>query len=136
MTRAPRTDASRRRTRRALVVEDDPALQRLLRELMSASGWQAEGFRRLAAARRSVHQRPPDLLVIDDDLPDGRGGDLVAELRRSPATRHLPIVFCTSADPDRCREIAELGPVVEKPFRLRDLERAIAQVEREVGDGR
>jgi len=136
MTRSQGLQRTDHHRRRALVLEDDPALQRLLRELIAASGWQAEGVRRLASARRSVRDRPPDLMLIDDNLPDGRGGDLAQELRDGPATESIPVIFCTSADAARCREVAHLGPVVEKPFRLRDLEEALAQVERGMDEGR
>jgi hypothetical protein len=37
-------------------------------------------------------------------------------------------VFCTAAEPARCRDIAHLGPVIGKPFQLNDIERALAEV--------
>jgi hypothetical protein len=38
------------------------------------------------------------------------------------------VLFCTAAEPARRGEIAKLGPVIAKPFRLNDMERALAEV--------
>jgi CheY-like chemotaxis protein len=67
-------------------------------------------------------------MVVDDDLPDGRGAELVRELRANPRAGHVKVLFCTAAEPARRQEIARLGPVIGKPFRLNDIERALAEV--------
>ena len=113
---------------RAVVIEDDLATQRLLRELASAAGWQAAGYSRLAPARRALRAHPPELLLVDDDLPDGRGLDLVRELRANPRTRNVKVHFCTAADAHRRREIAAVAPVVPKPFSLIEVEAALARL--------
>jgi DNA-binding response OmpR family regulator len=109
----------------AYLVEDDPGTLLLLVELASDAGFRPVGFTRLTPARRAVREDPPSLIVLDDDLPDGRGIDLVRELRTDPRTRHLPILFCTAADPAHRREIAALAPVIGKPFDVSFLEREL-----------
>jgi DNA-binding response OmpR family regulator len=109
----------------AYVVEDDPGTLLLLVELASDAGFKPIAFTRLTPARRAVREDPPSLILLDDDLPDGRGIDLVRELRTDPRTRHLPILFCTAADPGRLREIASLAPVIGKPFDVSILEREL-----------
>ena len=48
------------------------------------SGWRTLGFTRLGPLRAALGTWPANLLIIDDDLPDGRGGDLVRDIRRDP----------------------------------------------------
>jgi DNA-binding response OmpR family regulator len=113
---------------RAFVIEDDVLTLRLLTELVASNGMEPVPFTRLSSARRALKERPPQVMVVDDDLPDGQGVELVRELRADPRMAKLRVLFCTAADAPRRREIARLAPVIEKPFRLADVERALAEV--------
>jgi DNA-binding response OmpR family regulator len=113
---------------RAFVIEDDVHTQRLLVELMASQGLEPVAFTRLSSARRAISERPPAVMVVDDDLPDGRGAELVRELRENPRMRNVRVLFCTAAEPARRREMSRLAPVIEKPFRLHEVEQAIAEV--------
>jgi DNA-binding response OmpR family regulator len=119
---------TRARRPRAYVIEDDVQTLRLLTELVASSGLEPLPFTRISSARRALSERVPAVMVVDDELPDGRGAELVRELRANPRARHVKVVFCTAAEPARRREIAQLGPVIGKPFRLNDIERALAEV--------
>jgi twitching motility two-component system response regulator PilH len=113
---------------RAYVVEDDMPTLRLLTELVASAGLEPIPFTRVASARRAIRERTPAVMVVDDDLPDGRGAELVRELRSDPRARDVRVLFCTAAEPARRREISRLGAVIAKPFRLGDMERAISEV--------
>ena len=119
---------SQRPPPRAFVIEDDLPTLRLLSELVASVGLEPVPFTRITPARRAMRERRPAVLLVDDDLPDGRGAELVRELRADPRMRNVKVLFCTAADPARQREIARLAPVIAKPFRLRDMERALAEV--------
>ena len=110
---------------RAFVVEDDLQTLALLSDLAAMCGFEPVAFTRISSARAALRARTPAVLVVDDDLPDGRGGDLVREVRANPRTRRMRVIFCTAADAPRRREIAELATVIQKPFRLRDVERVL-----------
>ena len=112
----------------AYVVEDDVATLGLLGDLLEDGGWEVRLFTRLGRLRRALGERVPDLLLLDDDLPDGRGGDEVRALREHRATRRLPILFCTAASPTRRREISRFAPVIPKPFDLDRLDRYLDDV--------
>lgn len=114
-----------RTTPPAYVVEDDVTMLHLLSEIAASAGLAPRTFTRLATARRALRERPPAVLVIDDDLPDGRGADLVRELKSDPRTRDVQVVMCTSAGPQRRRQIAGLAPVVAKPFAIEEMESAL-----------
>lgn len=113
---------------RAFVVEDDVHTLSLLTELVASVGMEPVPFTRISSARRALRERAPAVMVVDDDLPDGRGAELVRELRADPRARHVRVLFCTAAEAARRREISKLAPVIAKPFHLADMERALVKV--------
>jgi two-component system phosphate regulon response regulator PhoB len=118
------------------VVDDDLPTLELLCEVANESGWRSVGFTRLAPLIAALDQRRPSLLIIDDDLPDGSGADLVRDLRRDPRMEDLPLVVCTAASPPRQAEITSWAPVLPKPFELGEVEEFLAAAERWHGNGR
>jgi signal transduction histidine kinase/DNA-binding response OmpR family regulator len=75
-----------------LLVEDDQDLARVIVEGFEQAGVLIDH----AATRQQAIDRcllgPPDLLILDVNLPDGDGFSLVDWLRRQPALRTLPLV--------------------------------------------
>jgi len=78
-----------------LVIEDDPAFQDLVRQVLEPAGHSIEialdgeeGLRRLWA-------QPSDLVVLDVNLPGMNGFVVCSALRREPATARLPILMLT-----------------------------------------
>jgi DNA-binding response OmpR family regulator len=102
----------------------------MLHEVASDAGWATLGFSQLSEFERAVAERVPDLVILDDDLPDGRGGDRARELQRDRRLRDVPVFVCTAASMPRQAEIGAWVPVMSKPFDLGEMERlldAIAQ---------
>jgi two-component system, sensor histidine kinase and response regulator len=107
------------------IVADDRATVALLCEVADDAGWSTVGFTRLADLRATLAVRRPSLLILDDDLPDGRGGDLARELSEDSRLADLPLLVCTAAQPMRRAEIGAWAPVIAKPFDLVDFERVL-----------
>jgi DNA-binding response OmpR family regulator len=104
------------------ILDDDASTADVVREVAEDSGWIAHQFGRIADVRGFLGRRHPALLIVDDDLPDGRGGDLVRELRDDPATADVATVVCTAAPVGRQEEIGQWAPVISKPFEVSDIE--------------
>ena len=71
---------------------------------------------------------PIDVLMLDLQLPDMSGIEVVQYLQSYPHTRHLPLIFCTAANPSEIAHVLHIAPgakVVEKPFRLQALADAV-----------
>jgi DNA-binding response OmpR family regulator len=114
-------------------VEDDLPTLELLRDVAADAGWAAHGFTQLSEFERAVAQLVPDLVILDDDLPDGRGGDRARQLRGDRRLRNVPVLVCTAASPPRQAEIGAWVPVVSKPFDLGEIERILDVVARRRG---
>ena len=106
-----------------------PTLE-LLRDVADDAGWSAQGFSQLSEFERAVAELVPDLVILDDDLPDGRGGDRARQLRSDRRLRDVPVLVCTAASPPRRAEIGAWVPVVSKPFDLGEIERILDAVAR------
>jgi DNA-binding response OmpR family regulator len=119
------------------VVDDDLSTVELLCEVGRERGWQVRGFTLLEELTHAIDERKPTLIILDDDLPDGRGGDLAIQLRRNSETADIRVLVCTAAHPMRQAEIGAFAPVVAKPFVLDQLERFLeAAWQRHHGGGR
>jgi DNA-binding response OmpR family regulator len=104
------------------VVDDDVATLELLCEIGRDAGWVAHGFTKLSDLRASLDEAKPSLLILDDDLPDGRGGDMARDLRDDERLGDVPLLVCTAAHPMRRAEIGAWAPVVSKPFDLDEID--------------
>lgn len=114
------------RTARILIAEDEPVVALDLGETVIALGHVLEGYATSAAdALSQAEARRPDLVLMDIRLGLSDG---VAAARRIRASFGLPVVFVSAfaTDLDR-RGLADLGPVVPKPFAPETLDRAIRQ---------
>ncbi len=114
------------------VVDDDPVTLPLLCEIASEAGWEVRGFSRLEGLREAMGDEAPSLVILDDNLPDGRGGDLARDLSQDPALATVPVVVCTAAHPIRQAEIGTWAPVISKPFRLAHIDRLLAEAHPDV----
>jgi len=80
---------------RVFVVEDDAAIRRLLERLLTPAGYSVEQFATAGPALESIRSNPPDLVLLDLQLPDLSGHDVLEAIRADPATRLLPVVMMT-----------------------------------------
>jgi len=114
-------------TQAVLVVEDDPTLARTITHNLSARGYAARDATTVAEALAVLDEERPAVLLLDIDLPDGSGWDIVRSL--CPADRDEVAVIVMSAlqpNPRLCHEFHAAG-VLEKPFPMESLLRLVAQ---------
>jgi len=67
----------------------------------------------------------PELLVLDQRLPDEYGSTILHSLRERPQYRDIPVVFVTAIDDEEADRLADLAPVVRKPFDFVDFADAV-----------
>jgi DNA-binding response OmpR family regulator len=110
------------------VLEDDPYARDLLVEVADGAGWEARGFASIPSMRTALDQAVPDLLLIDDDVADGRGRAFARQLRQDRRTHGMTIILLTEASPLDRAELATWAAVVVKPFSLADIERRLTAI--------
>ncbi len=104
-----------------LIVEDDPAIRRLLRTSLAAQSFRILETESGAEALALAAQGGVDVVLLDLGLPDMDGMDVIRRLRAASA---LPIVVLTSREEEHAKVAAlDLGAddYVTKPFGMAEL---------------
>jgi len=78
---------------RLLVVDDEPSMVRTLRTNLRGHGFQVETAETAGDAFASYERRQPDLVVLDLNLPDGDGFEVVRRIREHSGT---PIIVLSA----------------------------------------
>ena len=125
-TQQPAASGSAPAVKRILLVEDDLSVGTGLEELLKAEGYETTWVRAAADACDAARRTRPQVAIIDVNLPDGNGVDLVPLLRAEHGD--LPVVLSTghvelkvSSDQKRIFSLM-------KPYELSDLLVAIGNV--------
>ena len=110
---------------RVLVVEDEQDIAGLIKHALERSGdARVEIVSSGDAALRAVNDNPPELVILDLNLPVLSGTEVCRILRGRPTTAGIPIIMLTArtAEADRVAGL-DLGAddYVTKPFSLREL---------------
>jgi adenylate cyclase len=88
---------------RVLVVDDTPANVKLLVDVLTAKGYAVSSAVNGEEALAKVAADSPDLVLLDIMMPGLSGYDVCRRIRADPATALLPVVLCTSLDPQQER---------------------------------
>jgi two-component system cell cycle response regulator DivK len=111
-------------SKRILVVEDQEDNRRILRDLLTASGFDlieaGTGEEGVAAAAREK----PDLILMDIQLPGLDGYEATRQIRANPDLKQTPIIAVTSyalSGDDKKAYAAGCDGYVTKPFSPRQL---------------
>jgi CheY-like chemotaxis protein len=109
---------------RVLIVEDDPVLRRVLARNLVAHGLAVRVVLTGADAAAELGGGWPDLMLLDVNLPDRSGWQVMREMRRRGVV--VPTIVISEVRVARIR-IDELGPmaVLPKPFPLDELFRLV-----------
>lgn len=105
-----------------LVVDDEPAIRRLLQTGLSAQGYHVTGA---ASAEEAIDQAaadPPDLVILDLGLPGLSGRDLLARWRGEGFTAPVVILSSRTDEPGIVAALdAGADDYVTKPFGMNEL---------------
>lgn len=106
----PKPDAPPER-RRVLIVDDDPTMVHVLaRTLMDCAQLYFSVRGEDALKKLDAHQ--PDLMLIDVDMPDLSGYEVMRRMQQNPRTRDIQVIMVTShTEESYRREAMDLGAV-------------------------
>lgn len=113
---------------RILVVEDNSLNRQLVHDLLELRGHHVIEAATVEEARALLDGEPPDLLLLDVQIPGGGGEAVIREVRLRPRLAQLPIVAVTSlampGDRERLLSIGFQG-YLSKPIDTRTFGAAI-----------
>ena len=106
-------------SKRILVIEDQEDNRQIVRDLLSANGYELSeavtGEEGVASAKRER----PDLILMDIQLPGIDGYEATRRIKADPELRHIPIIVVTSyalSGDDQKAFAAGCDGYVTKPF--------------------
>lgn len=82
---------------RILIVDDEPALQSMVGEILTQAGYATAAALSCRQALEQFRTFAPDAVLLDVMLPDGDGFTLLGQLRQA---RDLPVLFLSARDED------------------------------------
>ena len=85
---------------RILIVDDENALQDMVREILTQAGYETDAALSCAQAVERFRVGNPDAVLLDVNLPDGDGFSLFGKLREG---RDVPVLFLSARDEDADR---------------------------------
>ena len=104
-----------------LIVDDTLENLRLLAYLLGEEGYEVRPVTNGRQALQAVEQDPPDLILLDINMPEMDGYEVYRRLRLNERCRDLPVIFLTAmADTDSKVRALNMGGVdyITKPFQL------------------
>jgi len=110
------------------LVEDDPDLAETLGLALEREGYRVTQYATGRAGLEGILEDPPDLILLDLNLPDLDGLGVCRELRDTEVVRDLPIIMLTARVGESDRVLGlDLGAddYITKPFSLRELKSRI-----------
>lgn len=130
-----------RRPIEILIVEDDPASRYLLEDCLRNSRLDAhvcsvtdgeEAVAYLADVKSNSRTPRPDLILLDLNMPRKDGREVLAEIKRDPALKRIPVIVMTNS-----REQCDINAVYDlhancylrKAFDLEELNRQVRLIE-------
>jgi CheY-like chemotaxis protein len=103
---------------RILVIDDEPDVVRLIVKVLSGRGHVVQIARDGATALARVRNEPPEVILLDSDLPKIDGAEVCRRLKTDETTAAIPVVMMTSDYIDIYDVGAHSGPnaFVVRPF--------------------
>ena len=111
------------------IVDDDEEMTRAVQLMLQLIDCEATGYLNARAATRALLAgKRPDLMILDINMPEVSGLDLLEFLRRRAEWKNLPVIMLSTeaADVtvDKAMKLGANGYVM-KPVTIEELERAV-----------
>lgn len=112
-----------------LVIDDELLIHRAFERVFRRSGFRIAGAQDGDTGLDAARAEPPDVILLDVNMPRLDGRDVLSRLNADPALSHIPVIVITGRT-DHLTRLAMLDAgaedVVEKPFDTARLGRKIS----------
>ncbi len=107
-----------------LIVDDTPANLRLLSNMLSEQGFKVRSVINGPMALTAIRAAPPDLVLLDINMPGMNGYEVCEQLKADPTTSDIPIIFISALDEvhDKVKAFTVGGvDYITKPFQFEEV---------------
>jgi diguanylate cyclase (GGDEF)-like protein len=107
-----------------LIVDDTPDNLRLMAKILETEGYTVRKALNGRMAIQGAQRHPPDVILLDINMPQMSGYEVCQALKSSPDTTHIPIIFISALDQIQDKVQAfEMGGVdyITKPFQAQEV---------------
>jgi putative two-component system response regulator len=107
-----------------MVVDDRPSNLTMMRDMLREKGYRVSTFPRGGLALKAASRRPPDIILLDIDMPDMTGFEVCKRLKGDHQLREIPVMFISALSSAHDKVHAfELGGVdyITKPFQFEEI---------------
>lgn len=99
------------RRKRILIIDDDIRMQRVIKQHLEAEYDIATAIKGSFALRFLRENKPPDLILLDYEMPEETGPEVLKKIRKIESAKNIPVLFLTGiAERKRIKEALELKP--------------------------
>ncbi len=107
-----------------MVVDDNPANLKLLEDMLLQQAHEVRSFPLGRLALAAALKCPPDLILLDINMPEMNGYEVCERLKSSEALSHIPVIFLSALNETRDKVKAfQSGAVdyISKPFQFEEV---------------
>jgi putative two-component system response regulator len=107
-----------------MVVDDNPANLKLMEGMLRSGGYEVRSFPRGRMALAAASEKPPDLILLDIDMPEMTGYEVCERLKSSALLSEIPVIFLSAMNDaeDKLRGFRAGGvDFVSKPFQFEEV---------------
>src|SRR5579864_830182 len=102
-----------------MAVDDNPANLKLLEGMLRQQGYQVRSFPRGRLALASAAENPPELILLDINMPEMNGYEVCERLKSNEKLAQIPVIFLSAFNEteDKVRALRSGGvDYISKPF--------------------
>jgi two-component system sensor histidine kinase/response regulator len=124
-----------------MIVDDNPANLKLLEDMLMQQGHKVHSFPRGRLALAAALKRPPDLILLDINMPEMNGYEVCERLKSTGELSNIPVIFLSALNETQDKikafrsgavdyiskpfQFEEVSARVETHLKLHDLQRAM-----------
>ncbi|MCU0534399.1 MAG: response regulator [Hydrococcus sp. Prado102] len=107
-----------------LIIDDTPDNLRLLSAMLDKQGYEVRSVTNGATGLMGVQAQPPDLILLDINMPQMNGYEVCQRLKANPDAKEIPVIFISALNEvfDKVKAFAVGGvDYITKPFQVEEV---------------
>lgn len=118
------TEIERARAPSIVIVDDAPENLKVLTGMLQGQGYEVRPVTSGESAIRAIRNKPPELILLDINMPDMNGYEVCETIKSDPLLRDIPIIFISALTEtmDKVRAFSVGGvDYITKPFQMEEV---------------